>query len=368
VTNDSPVDWNPVWSTDGREIYFLSNRDGVMNLWRVPIDEATGKTLGPPVADRLPAREVGGIALSGDGKRLAYVDRQQTFSFDRLTFDAQGRLVGKPEEVYQSALEVADFDVSPDGKSIAFDARGAAQEDVYLMSTEGKGVRQVTDDPWKDRHPKFSPDGSRIAFHSDRTGRYEIWTIAPDGSGLTQLTHTEGDTVIEPHWSPDGKMIAVATGRVGVVLRLDDKGAVATTEKIPSPGAGQEFYPVEWSADGRRLMGVGIRTDDNSTTEVFAFDPATKRVSPAFPGVSIGRRGRRGSPLGDRLILREDDGVHVIDSTGDHLVIENTPAMAYWMVVCRSATTCYAARNNENADVWERSMTEAPAATTPAKP
>jgi hypothetical protein len=115
-------------------------------------------------------------------------------------------------------------------------------------------------------------------------------------------------------------------------------------------------------------MGVGIRSDDNSTTEVLSFDPATKRVAPPFPGVSIGRRARRGSPLGERMILREDDGVHVIDSTGDRLVIENTPASSYWMVVCRTATTCYAARNNENADVWERSMAEAPAATTPAKP
>jgi len=368
VTNDPPVDWNPIWSADGRSIYFLSNRDGVMNMWRVPIDEASGRTLGPPVSDRLPAREVGGIALSSDGKRLAYVDRQQTFSFDRLTFDAQGRLVGKPEEIYQSALEVADFDVSPDEKSVAFDARGAAQEDVYIMGTDGKNVRQVTDDPWKDRHPKFSPDGGRIAFHSDRSGRYEIWTIAPDGSGLAQLTHTKGDTVIEPHWSPDGKMIAVATGKIGQLIRLDANGAVATTEDIPAPAPGQSFYPIEWAARGGRLLGVGVRADDNSTTEIFVYDPSTKRVSPAFPGVAVGRRARRGSSLGERVILREDDGVHVIDSAGDRLVIENSPATSYWMVVCRSATTCYAARNNENADVWERSMAQAPAATTPPKP
>jgi len=359
VTQDLPVDWNPIWSNDGRELYFLSNRDGVMNMWRVPIDEATGKTLGPPVADRLPAREVGGIALSGDGRRLAYVDRQQTFSFDRLTFDAQGRLVGKPEEVYQSALEVADFDVSPDGKTIIFDARGAAQEDIYLMDTEGKGVRQVTDDPFKDRHPKFSPDGSRIVFHSDRSGRYEIWTIAPDGSGLSQLTHTQGPTIIEPVWSPDGRMISVYSGAVGQILRLDGSGKVASVDTIPPPGPGQQFYPIDWSPDGRRLIGVGVRVEDRRTTSIVFYDPEHRTITEPFPGVKIGNRAGRGTALGERLILREDDGLHVIDSAGDHLIIENTPAASYWMVVCRGTTTCYAARNNENADVWERSMTEA---------
>ncbi|MFY9552042.1 MAG: protein kinase, partial [Thermoanaerobaculia bacterium] len=60
VTQDAAIDWNPVWAPDGRSLYFLSNRDGAMNLWSVPIDEATGKPLGPAEPQRLPAREVGG--------------------------------------------------------------------------------------------------------------------------------------------------------------------------------------------------------------------------------------------------------------------------------------------------------------------
>ena len=81
---------------------------------------------------------------------------------------------------------MADFDLSPDGKLIAFDSRGGTQDDIFMLGTDGTGLRQILDDAHKDRGPSFSPDGRRIAFHSDRAGRYEIWTIAPDGSGLTQ--------------------------------------------------------------------------------------------------------------------------------------------------------------------------------------
>ena len=42
VTDDLALDWNPVWSPNGEELYFLSDRGGSMNAWRVKIDEPTG--------------------------------------------------------------------------------------------------------------------------------------------------------------------------------------------------------------------------------------------------------------------------------------------------------------------------------------
>ena len=48
VTDDPDFDWNPVWSPDGKYLYFASDRGGQMNLWRVPIEESTGKVTGSP--------------------------------------------------------------------------------------------------------------------------------------------------------------------------------------------------------------------------------------------------------------------------------------------------------------------------------
>ena len=73
VTNEVFMSWNPVWSPDGRYLYFASDRGGTMNLWRVPIDEKSGNVLGSPEAVTTPAPHIGHLCFSRDGQHLAYV-------------------------------------------------------------------------------------------------------------------------------------------------------------------------------------------------------------------------------------------------------------------------------------------------------
>ena len=69
VTQDAAIDWNPLWSPDGRFLYFLSDRNGTFNLWRIAIDEGSGRPRGAPEPVTLPARAVMQFRLSSDGKR-----------------------------------------------------------------------------------------------------------------------------------------------------------------------------------------------------------------------------------------------------------------------------------------------------------
>ena len=80
VTSDAAVDWSPTWSPDGRYIYFASNRGGTMNLWRVPIDEVTGQTLGIFEPVTTPSAWSGGYDFSADGRQLVFavVNEQAT--------------------------------------------------------------------------------------------------------------------------------------------------------------------------------------------------------------------------------------------------------------------------------------------------
>src|SRR5262249_23550075 len=90
VVDDGYLNWNPACSPDGRYVYFASDRSGIMNLWRVPIDEETGRERGKPEpvttsqqACMLPSLSRGGrqIAYSGDKPRAAL----EKVSFDHVT-------------------------------------------------------------------------------------------------------------------------------------------------------------------------------------------------------------------------------------------------------------------------------------------
>src|SRR5207244_1527828 len=90
--------------------------------------------------------------------------------------------------------------VSPDGQWVAFQSWGH-QEDIYVMKSDGSGEKQLTNDIYKDRLPRFSPDGRRIAFFSNRSGNFEIWIIGTDGSGLQQITKDgKASKFIRPAW------------------------------------------------------------------------------------------------------------------------------------------------------------------------
>jgi len=359
VTNDPAVDWNPVWAPDGKSLYFLSNRNGVMNLWRIPIDEATGKVLGAAEPLSLPAREVGGLAVARDGRHIAFVDRRTTHALERIAFDADGRVSGKPEIIYDGSQEIADFDVSPDGKSIAFDSRGGAQDDLFVISADGSGFRQLLDDAPKDRHPTYTPDGKRLVFISDRTGRYEVWSIATDGSGLTQITKTDKETLIEPLVSPDGRRVVAHTGVGAILFALDDKGVAGPIEQIPGPVEGSMFFPIAWSDDGRLIYGSSVTLKDHATTGLLVYDVETKKLSEPVPGVKTLGRVQRGSSLGRRFVYRDTDGIHLVDLAArtDRLEILHPASGVYTNVACRNST-CYLVRGSVSADIWMRTEAE----------
>ncbi len=199
------MDMFPMWY--GNSVYFISDRDGVMNLYRC--DLASKKTakltnyseydikwpsLGPDAI----IYENGGLLYSYDLKKNEARNIPIYVASDEVTARPEFRNVGS---------RISWFDISPAGVRALFEARG----EVFTLPAEHGSPRNLTNSPGvHELNPVWSPDGKWIAYLSDRTGEFEIYLQAQKGGDEVRITSDGAQTryLYNPVWSPDSKKIA----------------------------------------------------------------------------------------------------------------------------------------------------------------
>src|ERR1039457_1835590 len=242
------MDTWPMWSTDGH-IYFVSDREGggLTNIWRVPANG--GK------AERITAFKSGDVrwpSISADGKTIVF-----EHDFGVMKLDVASRKVAPIKlninaETEENLIEVRpfnsrldDYDLAPSGRRIAFSIHG----EIFTAPTEEGDAVQLTDNPARDRQPRYSPDGKMIAYVSDRSGREEIYVTPADGSGDAQKVTDIDALKFSFRWSPDSKAIAFVTS-ADKLMKYDV--ASKQTSELVSSKYGQMGGAI-WSPDGKWL-------------------------------------------------------------------------------------------------------------------
>jgi eukaryotic-like serine/threonine-protein kinase len=371
ITNDEFEDWGPVWSPDGTYLYFLSNRGGSMNLWRVAIDEQTGKVSGQPQPVTTPAVYCWHICFSSDGRRIAYVQVSKKGNINRLTFDPVNiKAATEPISITQGSSFATEPAISSDGQSLAYSSFGDKQIDLFLLNiaptagskketaiAENHRPLRLTDDPFKDSAPQWSPDGQKVAFYSDRSGTYQLWTIHKDGSQAQQLTFEKDGNIYTPVWSPDSSAIAYSMKDAKelntFIMKTNQNWAEQILQALPkSDPLVSNFIPSSWSADGLKLAGWQQWTEKGKAgIFVYSFASQSYQRLTTFGRYPVWMNDNR------HLLFINNDNIYVIDSiTKKPKVIYAINSIAWsdiaGIAIPKDNRQIYYSQVTTEADIW----------------
>lgn len=351
VAKDFAVsNWNPVWSPDGKFLYFVSSRTGNMNFWRVAIDEKTGAVLGSPEPATVASSYSRHITFSRDGKRMAYVQTRNTSNIQGVDFDmAAFKTVGEPYWITKGDREIARPELSPDGTRFVLRLIKPTQDDIVTVSRDGTEWRDVTNDEPFDRYVRWSPDSKRLTFGSDRNDGGQVWVCNADGTGLKQLTSSKDPDNPSgfPVWSADGTRIAVA--HKNKVFLVDPNTGERVSNLADPPGA-TGFVSWDWSPDGTKLGGVIIKGDTERWIGYYSFETGSYEPLVRIPGtIPV-----QWSPDSAHLLWSADSKIKAVDIRTKQIreLLTVTNAEPFAPFISRDGKLLYYSGVNLESDIW----------------
>ena len=219
LRDNTSINKSPVWTPDGKQLLFLSNEAGTMDLYQMNVS--------PP---GLPTRLTTGlgaqaISLSADGSALVYAKEELIANIWSVTRSAEGPArISDATPVTSGKQKIEGYSLSSDGAALVFDSNREGGRHIYTMPVTGGDPQPLTQHAKDDFMPSWSPDGTRIAFHSLRTGNREIFVMGGDGRFLQQVTHNPNQE-ISPVWSPDGaQLIFLSWEGRGLQISVEGEG------------------------------------------------------------------------------------------------------------------------------------------------
>ncbi len=285
VTEDVHTDWDPMWSPDGRWLYFFSDRGGSPDLWRVAIDQKTGRLGGEPQPVTTGIARVVGGDIAADGQSIVLTAIRARGDILRAGFDPEAlRLTGSPSSILSSSNPFNQVDISPDGRRLAYRTT-APREILYIADLEGGGRRKILDDEHRNRGPRFSPDGEWLVFYSNRNGSYEEWAIQTTGTGLTQITDEPDLDLDQASWSSDGRrlFVPIMSDKETCLAYADlgdggIEGLAGQTRELERLPGSDDFAMDTLSPDDRHVVGQMLGPRGEWLTAVYSLETSTARV------------------------------------------------------------------------------------------
>ena len=254
-------DREPVFGGDDKTVYYLSEKNGSQNLYKMALDGSGDQAL-----TDFKTNPVRHLSRSNDNT-LCFTWNGEIYTLKEggspakvaIQIQNDGRAgVDKNMPVNGS---VTEFSVSPNGKEIAFVARG----EVFVTSVEGTQTKRITNTPEQERMVQWAPDGRSLVYATERGNSWDIYRtsiVRADEPYFYASTLLKEEPLIateaeeyQPKYSPDGKEIAYIEERnVLKVYNLASKKSVTLLPEGHNYSYADGDWDFVWSPDSKWII------------------------------------------------------------------------------------------------------------------
>jgi Tol biopolymer transport system component/DNA-binding winged helix-turn-helix (wHTH) protein len=273
-------DYSLLWSPSGDAIYFERGYREARNIWKMTVDPETLRATG---IDRLttgPGPDAG-VAVSTDGRRLAFAAKSQRIRTWLFPFDATtGHITGGGEAITSPGRTSVDPTLWRDGTKVVYyvphgESNGLAyldvRNEVWVKSLVDGREAPVIADEYSRWYARWSPDGKRLTYErrNRRTNERQLMVWSSQSHEEEPLT-TLGSTLLVWDWSPDGKwLLSDSSEGIWLVPVAAAPHAETAAQKIISYDPACQLYQLQFSPNGRWIVFEAVANSPNPESTLY---------------------------------------------------------------------------------------------------
>jgi tricorn protease len=270
------MDMFPMWH--GNAIYFISDRDGVMNLYSYDLASKQTKKLTDYKEYDIKWPSLGPDAIVYENGGLLYEYNLASNQTRQIPIVVHAEDIEARAEFKNVAQNIGSFAISPSAARAVMEARG----NIFTVPAEHGSIRTLTTEHSSihELNPAWSPDGKWIAYLSDKTGEYEVYIRPQMGGEETRITSDGGTYRYGPVWSPDSKKLVYWDRN-----KVHQLWYVSVEEKKPVLVDKAEYGDISdasWSPDS--LWLAYSKPHRRGANDIFLYSLGTKKITKVSTG------------------------------------------------------------------------------------
>ncbi|MBL4905732.1 MAG: PD40 domain-containing protein [Flavobacteriaceae bacterium] len=285
ITSFKGEDRQPIYSADEKSMYYLSEKSGTFNVHKLSLsnpsqDQQLTKFKLHPI--RFLSIGNGILSFGYDGELYTMREGKRP---SKVKVNIRTQNKDNSDKFISISGGISEMQVSPNGKEIAFIARG----EVFVTSVDKSFTKRITNTPQRERFVTWGPEGKSVVYSSERNGKWSIYKtvkVRKEEPFFFAATLIKEEAVIEnkldnylAQYSPDGKKIAFIEGRR--TLKIKDiatkkEVTLLTPKDLFHMRDGDKYFT--WSPDSKWLLVDWGKTLSNSEVLLMAAD-GSKRIN-----------------------------------------------------------------------------------------